>query len=213
MSIKTSLMLILLFQVVPDVSLAATEEKAIGVDEAMVRQWNRFADKVLALHKSTIAKVEYRKEVRSGGYTGDYFNDPDFYIEETYFAKSDGRLLSRVQWEKDNPDRVHVIEVYVYDSKNRLVRDYLVAYLPWGRNAPIQAFLNLHVQADSVKGFRQFDASGERIYERCDGQVNGQKVNISLFSDQIVPPFTEQNDYRYCFAELPKEGGIYLDPQ
>lgn len=213
MNSKAKLLMLLLVSIMPGASHAATEEKAINVDDATVRQWNQFSDKVLALHRATLARVEHRKEVRTGGYTGDYFNDPDFYIEETYFAKSDGRLLSKVQWEKDHPQNVHVLEVNVYDERNRLVRDYMVAYLPWGRNAPIQAFVNLHVQADAVKGFRQFDASGERIYEQCDGRINGRNVSIALNSHQIVPPFTEQKDYRYCFAELPLEAGAFLDPR
>jgi len=213
MNRKAQVLLILLVSYLSGVAHAATDEKVINVDEAMVQQWNRFADKVLALHRATLEKVEHRKQVRNGGYTGDYFNDPDFYIEETSFAKSDGRLLSRVLWEKDNPGNVHVIEMYVYDKDRRLVRDYLVAYLPWGRNAPIQAFVNLHVQAENVTGFRQFDASGVRVYEQCNGEIGGRKVSISLEPHQIDTSRTEQEDYRHCFANLPTEAGVYLDPQ
>ena len=207
--------LIIIFSLLwgPVVANAATEDKVMQVDETMVKQWNIFSDKVLALHKKILGATAHRKEIRSGGYTGYYFNRPDFYIEETYFAEDDGRLLSRVKWEKANPGNLHVLEVYIYDESRVLVRDYLVAYLPWGRNAPIQALVNFHTRAADVQGFRQFDASGVRVYEQCSGQIDGKKISISLESHEIESPRIDQKDYRHCFSGLPTKAGIYLDPR
>ena len=59
------------------------------------------------------------------------------------------------------------------------------AYLPVFRNAPFQTLINLHHYEGKLDVFRQFDASGTRIYEQCKGRFLGGEVDISLEEDRI----------------------------
>lgn len=194
--------------------LAATAEgQSIGVDEDRAARWNRFADGVLQLHKRLTAGDAVRKQTSTGGYQGEFFNRADYYVEEIYHSVDGDRLISNIKWEKDNPANLHMLEVYLYDENNRVTRDYLVNYLPWGRNAPIQAMVNLHSYNKGLHGFRQFDASGELIFEKCEGTLDGKPVDIDLESYEIEPPVTTQKDYLLCFSGLPTQAGKYLTPQ
>jgi hypothetical protein len=194
-------------------SAAEPDIQALEVDEAKVAQWNRFSGKMLELHKQLIDRQPVTRESSVGGYTGEFFNDPDYYVEEIYRREGTNLVVSKVQWEKDHPGNVHTMELYRYDENNRVSRDYLVAYLPWGRNAPIQALVNLHSYNEGLHSFRQFDASGELVYEHCKGSLNGKPVELSLEAHEIHPPRTAQEDYRACFSGLQQQAGRYLSPQ
>ena len=67
-----------------------------------------------------------------------------------------------------------------HDKNGKLKRDYLAAFLPGQRNAPIQTLINFHYQNDELKSFRQFDGSGYKIYEYCEGKFFGEPLTISL---------------------------------
>lgn len=185
---------------------AASSPSTIRVDKDAVREWNRFVDELEVLHKRQINNQPVTTRTRIGGYA----THPEFYKETRFFAE-DGRLLSRIQRVRHNPDLIHLIEVNIYDEKKVLTRDYLAAYLPEHRNAPIQTLINLHAYNDDLHAFRQFDASGNRIYEQCKGKYKQDEVLISLEEDEFAEgPF--QNEamlqspvYQTCFKGLPME--------
>ena len=155
----------------------------VDVNEQQVRAWNRFSEALLTLHKQQLNGREIRKTEESGRYGGEMAKNYSYKDIEYYDAKS-GRLLSRVRWDGDKPEVYHTVEVHVYDGAGQLVRDFTSMYLPWARNAPIRTFINLHRHADDLHAFRQFDASGNRLYEQCKGRLSGEALEISLdFSD------------------------------
>lgn len=198
---------------------AAKQEMAhVKEDKTHITTWNAFADKLYQLHTQLIAGRDIRTEEKVGGYGGVARSYPDFYREVKYYHRASGRLLSTIQWELENPEQIHTIEVFIHDQHGRVVRDYLAAFLPHFRNAPIQTLINFHNQDDELRAFRQFDASGARIYERCDGRLFDQHVQISLEDYELAaqgsyrPRVMDSEAYLNCFGELPVEAGDYLDP-
>ncbi len=185
-------------------------------DSEHVATWNRFADRIYELHRKRIAGRALRTTERIGGYGGVVNPLPDYYREVSYYAADSDRLLSRIRWVRDEPDTIHEIEVYIYDDSGRVSRDYVAAYLPRARNAPIQTLINLHHYEDGLHGYRQFDASGNLIYEQCRGRLDGRRVHISLEDYQLgaeqEPAVMHSERYRTCFAGLPRSADKYLDP-
>jgi tetratricopeptide (TPR) repeat protein len=198
----------------PTARLAATEQTAKApAQNAHTRRWNAFADALLRLHEARIAGRDVRREERLGSYAG----LPDFYREVSYYDAG-GRRLARLQWERAHPERLHAIQVYVHDADGRLLRDYSASYLPIYRNAPIQTLVNLHSVNRGLRGFRQFDASGERLYEHCGGRYFDTPVNLALDSWELPYRPAAADDpllyeaYLACFETLPVRAGRYLDP-
>lgn len=184
--------------------------QGLQVNEQEVRQWNDFAKNLYALHERQIKGRKVKQQERVGG----YHEMPDFYREVSFFDSASERMLSRVQWEKAQPDTLHQIEVFVYDGGGRLVRDYIARYLPVHRNAPRQTLINLHHYGKGTHGFRQFDASGNRILEQCRGD---DKLLIELNEDEIeqleANPARADATYKKCFGDLPKTASAYLIPR
>lgn len=184
------------------------------VDDRKVRQWNAFADNLYRLHQQQIEGRKIRETEQFGGYA----RLPKFYREVSYFDADSGRLLSRIQWEHENPERIHGIEVYVYDDQGRVIRDYMAWYLPHYRNAPRQTTINLHSYADDWHGWRQFDGSGVRTYEKCT-RLPGEKLVFELAEERIEQAeetsgsVAHTRDYKRCFGGLQKTAGRYLTPQ
>ena len=145
---------------------------------------------------------------------GGYANMPAFYREESYFDAETGRLLSRVQWERERPANLHAIEIYFYDEAGRVRRDYSATFLPVHRNAPIQTLVNLHHHDKDLHSFRQFDASGDRIYEQCRGVHFDEKVDLSIPDPLVGTPRSvlESEAYVACFGFLPASADDALDP-
>lgn len=193
---------------------AEKKESTLKVDKPKVNAWNTFADKLYDLHNTLISQHEVRTESERGGYA----EQPDLYTETRYYDKKSNRLLSRVQRMNDNPDLVHLIEINIYDEKGNLARDYLAVYLPVHRNAPIQTLINLHNHQGELHGFRQFDASGARIYEQCEGKYQGKAVMISLEEHEFghgrsrKSKVLKSDTYKQCFAGIPESAAAYLDP-
>ena len=192
-----------------------TNAETVKSDNVHVRTWNKFADDVLALHK----RIQKKKKLGKTTNTGGYFGNPNFYNEEIYTDTSNGKLVTRLQWERENPDKMHSIEVFIHDKKGRVIRDYAAAYLPSYRNAPTQTLVSFHAYNGNLAAYRTFDASGDRIGERCVGKLKGQDVNFLLDEDEIMHALDgdsdrmEQPDYKACFKGLPQEAGKYLKPQ
>lgn len=187
---------------------------SLKVDQQQVDEWNRFASRLYALHEQQLEKHETYKKSSSGGYA----SDPDFYLQVSYYNKANHKLLSRLQWEQDTSDKLHSIAVYIYDEQGELQRDYLAAYLPHFRNAPVQTLINIHYSDQELKAFRQFDASGNRIYEQCRGEYFGDPFLLSLEEHEIpviaggMPQHVSRELYQACFSEITAEPAKYLDP-
>jgi len=198
---------------VPFIALANTPS-SIKVDNAQVKQWNQFADSLYLLHEQQLRD----KKIRTQSETGGYATHPAFYVETRYYDANTGLLLSRVQRESKHPDVVHLIEVNVYDNDQRLVRDYLAVYLPDHRNAPIQTLINLHGYTKDLHAYRQFDASGARIYEQCQGEEGNKAVLISLDEDEFLSGPGRRTKilgspiYQRCFAAIPTMADEFLQP-
>lgn len=196
----------------------ADDEQTLKEDKRHVRDWNAFAENLLKLHRRRIAGREVEVKQSVGGYAG----DPDFYRQVEYYDKASGRLISRLQWERENPEALHTAEVYIYDDRGRVIRDYAVAYLPRYRNAPSQTLIFVHQYNDGLHAFRSFDASGELIFERCEGTYHGRPVSLMLDVDEIDEAAYEKRrfnrgimtteDYRLCFDGLDETADLYLVP-
>lgn len=191
---------------------ASSATEPMKGDNEHVRVWNKFASDSLKLHKKLIAGKNLQIKTRIGGYA----NVKDFYIEHRYYEK--GHLVSQVQWEKDDPKTLHTIEVYVHDKKGRVVRDYMAAYLPFYHNAPTQTLASFHHYSGKLHAFRSFDASGDKVLERCMGEdENGQAVNILLDEDDLFNDPDEiigTKEYNRCFSGLKQDKlGKYIIPQ
>ncbi len=187
---------------------------SVQVNDNEVRRWNAFADSLYRLHRQQLTGRKLRETEQLGGYAG----LPEFYREVSYYDADTGRLLSRIQWERAQAERIHSIEVYVYGADGRLARDYLAWYLPDARNAPRQTAVNLHHYAGELHGWRQFDASGNRIYEKCS-RVPDEKPLFDLSGEDRIAhaeadprSVVHSGEYRRCFGSLPKTAGAFLQP-
>lgn len=206
-----NLLLLSLFLVMAT-AVSAAEQSRLRADKTRVNTKNAFADSLLKLHYAQLDGRKVEKKQQQGGYA----THPDFYNEESFYDAATGRLLSVVQWEKDEPTRVHALEVYIHDKLGRVIRDYGVTYLPMGRNAPFQTLVSLHVYNGDYHAFRTFDAFGERVYERCE---KGEEIVLHLDEDQIIAALRSKDSvmttpqYQTCFANLDVGAGKYLTPQ
>lgn len=212
---KRKIILSCLFLLVFTFGRFASADESIKVDNVHVRTWNKFATDTLALHEKLITEIPHSVKTKLGGYAG----KPEFYKEDSYYAKNNDKLISRVQWERENSANLHAIEVFIRDVQGRVVRDYTAAYLPAYRNAPIQTLVSFHEYNGELHAFRSFDASGDRIVERCTGTLKGKDVNLLLDEDEIYAAIEgrsnvmEQADYQACFKGMPQAPGKYLSPQ
>ena len=202
-----SLLLILLF-----CSFIASATEPMKEDSRHVRVWNKFAADTLKLHKKLTKGKDFQIKTRIGSYA----NIKDFYIEHRYYLN--GKVISQLQWEKDNPKQLHTIEVYLYDKKGRVIRDYTAAYLPFYHNAPTQTLVSFHHHTDKLHAFRSFDATGDKILERCTGvDIEGQQVNLLLDEHDLINDPDEligSKEYTACFSGLKQNQlGKYIIPQ
>lgn len=197
---------------------AADEVRTVSVQEDQVTAWNRFAEGVYQLHHNQLQGRKIEQAEEFGGYRG----LPRFYRQVTYRDADSKRVLSRIQWEREQSDRIHSIEVYVYSAEGRLLRDYMAWYLPHRRNAPRATAINLYHYDDGVRGWRQFDASNERTYEKCSEWRDGreQRTLIELSEDKLVEALAEPGKsvvasalYQRCFASLADTADRYLEPK
>ena len=151
---------------------------------------------------------------------GGYAHLPDFYLQKEFYNK--GRHIATVMWERETPQNLHSIEVFVHDKQGRVIRDFTAAYLPDYRNSATQTLISFHRYHEGLHAFRTFDASGYRITERCTGTFEGEEVDFVLDEDEIAEALEDayikkgimvSNEYENCFAGLPQEVGKYIMPQ
>ena len=196
-------------------TLYAASESAMKEDKSHINRWNTFATRIHTLLLQSLEHFDMEKQESAGGYGKQW---PDFYTEESYYQANNGKLISRIQWERANPNNIHMIEYYIYDEQGRVKVDYLAAYLPQGRNAPVQTLINVHHYNDQLHAFRQFDANGELIHEQCKGKFFDQAIHISLDDDEIYNRFailtseTDKEAYQSCFEYMSREVGSYINP-
>lgn len=213
---------------------AQIEVRDMEVDEGQVARWNRFVDRLYAVHLRRLEKHEIRTESRIGG----YHRFPEFFKETRYFDAASGRLLSKILWERgedglldrlldlfqdEDPAearrRIHSIAIYYYDRQGRVTVDYSGTYLPRHKNAPIQTLIAVHHYNNGLHAFRSFDASGARIYEVCRGEYRGERVAIELDEDDLAVAEDDPQGilstpvYQACFEALQAGAGTYLNPQ
>ena len=178
--------------------------------DRIVAEWNRFADRLDAVHRFRLSKHPTTTKIRIGGFHG----LPKYYREIEFWSVENNLLLSRIQKKMAPPNEVISMEVFFYDKKGRLQADYLVNYLLDHRNAPIQALVNIYEHDNDLSAFRQFDASGNRTFERCWGSLLNTQVDLWL-DESIIPPspsVVHPEIYASCFSFLPDHGGRYLNP-
>ena len=205
------MILIVIFCALAWNSLAAQDQSGVRENQNQVRVWNDFVDSLLRTHRYWIGTRTVRSEERIGGYA----RHPRFFREiETRHVATD-RLLSRLRWERERPDRLHVIEIFHYDARGRLSVDYAAAFLIRFRNAPFQTLVNIHAYSDTLHAYRQFDASGDVILERCEGDHEGAVVDLTL-DEPIGPPPPERvapELYAACFGAIPITADGFLRPE
>lgn len=179
------------------------------VDEERVREWNQFAERLVEAHQYRLETAAVELVETIGGYA----RSPAFYLQTEYRELETGRLLARVKLERRNPKNLHAIELYFYDGQGRLRLDYSTAYLPVYRNAPIQTLINVHGRDDDLRSFRQFDASGNIIFESCMGDYFGRRIDLQLEEGHVPPP-NEVPEHLYvsCFGYLPLRADGLINP-
>ena len=193
----------------------ADQLQSFGENQQHVQSWNRFANSLYGYHKQLLDN----KKIRKGkSRIGNYARHPDFYTETEYRDPRNGQLRSRISRERKDPNNIHIMELFFYDKKGRVSRDYTAAFLPKFRNAPIQTLISLHHYTNGLHSFRVFDASGTRIYEVCKGSLHGKAVAISMDMDDIAIA-KDQTDgilsstaYKACFGPIRTSVGEYKLP-
>lgn len=190
---------------------SSSQMKQMEVDEDHVTSWNRFAGKVYDLHKRQTAGRDIRQTEVTGQYGGTAASGYA-YREISYHDARTGLLLSRVRVDRDRPKILHIVEVFMHDEQGRVIRDFAAIYLPWSQNAPMRTLINVHRYNRDLHAYRQFDASGNRVYEQCKGTYAGTQVEISLEQQEIAPRSTASDAYRTCFAGVQETAGVYLVP-
>lgn len=198
-------------------ALAKNNYNTLKSDQTQVNQWNNFVRELYQLHLDLTKNIEVDTKEVNGGYGGSFANT-NFYREVSYINKKSHQLISKIQWEIANPDTIHTIEVYLYDKKGNIKTDFYARFLPDARNAPVQTLINLHNYNDQLHAFRQFDASGELIYETCRGQFFNEVINLHLDDHEILDFRTSNDDevlneaYASCFFNVSQSATNYLHP-
>ena len=214
--VRLKLTMFVLFSVGMAVALNANATR-VNEDLPRAEKWNKFADDLYTLHQQRIKGRDVYTEEENGGYGG-LRGDLEYYREVRYYDRKSGRLLSNIKRENKNPDNIHIIELYIYDEQGRIKREYTAAFLPTHRKAPYQTLINIHQYVDDLHGYRQFDASDDRLFESCAGKYFDEPVRI-LFDEAEIPDSSsqildegERQAYLACFEGLPKTAHPYINP-
>jgi len=210
---RVGLILVLALSAIGFQVQAAEQRGQQTEDTKHVKTWNKFSEKLLAMHKNLLATRDLKETTRLGGYRG----KPEFYKEHSYHDKKTGQLVTRVHWETKQPDQLHVLEVFLYDKQGRLDRDYTVAFLPGFRNAPSQTLVTMYNYNGKLKAFRNFDANNETTYESCEGSWKGKHVDFSFEDYEIIGlrkkgGIGDSAEYKACFDAIPFSAEKVLPP-
>ncbi|MDH5392376.1 MAG: hypothetical protein OEY11_04220 [Gammaproteobacteria bacterium] len=198
-------------QILFSFNLSASNNNSLQTNKNTVNQWNQFVDNIYQLH----LKQKDQRQIKTLRRSGSYHKLPDFFQEVKFVDKTSNTLLSKIEWESRQPDKIHSIEVYIHDNENKLIREYSASYLPNFRNAPYQTFINLHHYSRSVHSFRQYDASDNLIYEVCRSLHDNKKLfehDDYEIPDNFKQGIGKDNIYRQCFQQLPRSAALHLPP-
>ena len=212
MQFPSKIMFSFLFTIFSYATVTSTyAEESVQENKQAVNQWNSFVDGIYKLHLKQTNQGNINTTKRSGS----YYRRPDFFQEIKYFDKNTNNLLSRIEWETKNPEKIHSIEVIVRDKKDKVIREYSASYLPDFRNAPYQTLINLHHYSDKLHSYRQFDASDNLIYEVCKSTTSKDK--LFEHDDYEIPDNYKQGIgakkvYQQCFKSLPRTAKLHLTP-
>lgn len=197
--------------------LAKNNDNILKSDQTQVNQWNNFVRELYQLHLALTENIDIETKAVNGGYGGSVANQ-NFYKEVSYFNRKSQQLISKIQWEVAHPDTIHAIEVNLYDKNGNIKTDFYARFLPYARNAPVQTLINLHNYTDQLHAFRQFDASGELIYETCRGKFFNEVISLHLDDHEIIDFRTSNDDevlneaYASCFFNVSQSATNYLHP-
>jgi tetratricopeptide (TPR) repeat protein len=214
---KQLYLLTLTFFIILNPAISATSDNTVKSDPIQVNKWNTFVTELYELHLDLTKKVPISTTKIIGGYGGGFANK-SFYQEISYFNKNTNKIISKIQWEVEQPNTIHSIEIFLYNSKGKVKTDFYARYLPYARNAPVQTLINVHNYNDKLHSFRQFDANGELIYETCRGYYFDKKINLHLDDDEISDFKIHSTDefmneaYSACFLNIAKTASAYLHP-
>ena len=203
-----------MFLLTTTLTFAVADEKLPDDLEKRHQLWNGFVDKLYILHRKKISGDNYYTTEKIGGYGGQA-NNLEYYREVHYYDRDSRQLLSIVKWNETYPFGIHMIDVFFYDEKGRVLREYSATYLPSRHTSPSETLIILHYYKDNLHSFREFDASNVHIYEQCD-YLNGEGVFALHYVD--IPDSVsqlakeKQQDYRACFGHVAESAGIYIDP-
>ncbi|MBT6220898.1 MAG: tetratricopeptide repeat protein, partial [Rhodospirillaceae bacterium] len=191
-------------------SATAQRIKSAKENVDRIQQWNNFADGLFLIHQKRLETIKIKTSERLGGYKG----MPNYFRDVEYRNATNDRLLSRIRWEQKRPNTAQIIEVFFYDKQGRVYVDFLASYMVGYRNAPFQTLINVHAHDSDLSAFRQFDASGDRIFEKCEGQYFDKKVEVYLDEIDIPPDPSQVSDelYASCFGLLPITADRYMKP-
>lgn len=172
----------------------------------------KFHQALYELHQQVTKDRQLRLVETEGQYNGSAAGDYR-YRDTRYFDTADGRLLSHVIRDADRPDAIHIVEVNIYDSTGRIVRDFGSIALPTAPAHPVKTMINFHQYNKALHSFRQFDVDGEITYESCNGLHENRKVYISLDGLDIKPATTHTPEYRACFDGIESAWAAYAIPR
>ena len=184
--------------------------KSVKENTSQVSHLNAFVDDLMRIHRHRLNTRNIKHIETVGGYK----DMPEHFRDAEYRDANTDRLLSRIRWENKPSGLPEMIEIFFYDKQGRVSVDYMAIYMPGHRNAPFQALINVHGHDDALTAFRQFDAFGDRLFERCKGDFFGDTVDLFLDEMDIPPdPKDVSNElYVACFGLLPVTADKFLDP-
>ena len=108
----------------------STQNNIMKTEKIQVEKWNNFVTELYELHVNKTKNIPIQTSETIGGYGGGFANN-EFYREISYFNKNTQQLISKIQWEIKNPNTIHTIEIFLYDSYGKVKTDYYARYLPY----------------------------------------------------------------------------------
>lgn len=165
---------------------------------------------VYTLAEQELAKVTTRVETETGEYAGSAAAQYR-YIDSRYFDTQNGRLIARVRRDADKPQALHIIEVNIYNSEGKVIRDYGSISLPWAPQLPVRTMINLHQYPGELHSFRQFDMYGDAVYESCRGRWQNRPLRLDLEGADMAAQ-ANTPAYHACFDGLNSQAQAYLNP-
>ncbi len=192
------------------------EQKLSPHLQKMYQQLNGFVEEIYRVHEKRLEKREYYTTEKIGGYGG-MTNNLEFYNEINYYDSKTRKLLSTIKWERENPENIHMIDLYIYDEKGRVKRSYSASYLPSRRVSPLETVVTLHFYSNGTHSLREFDAQNVNIYEQCNNINDETETYFAFHYEDIPESYTELEEgvrdlYRACFSNASKTAEPYISP-